>query len=77
MLGKVLLITGGKVNMDFAEEYTASQEYDTVVCADSGLNTAYRLGMPVHYFMGDFDSVSPEILEAYREGKVERTPGGE
>lgn len=71
MLGKVLLITGGKVNMDFAEKYTASQEYDTVVCADSGLNTAYRLGMPVHYFMGDFDSVSPEILEAYREGKVE------
>lgn len=71
MLGKVLLITGGKVNMDFAEEYTATQEYDTVVCADSGLNTAYRLGMPVHYFMGDFDSVSPEILEAYREGKVE------
>lgn len=71
MLGKVLLITGGKVNMDFAEEYTASQEYDTVVCADSGLNTAYRLGMPVHYFMGDFDSVSPEILKAYREGKVE------
>lgn len=71
MLGKVLLITGGKVNMDFAEEYTASQEYDTVVCADSGLNTAYRLGMPVHYFMGDFDSVSPEILEAYRKGKVE------
>ena len=71
MLGKVLLITGGKVNMDFAEEYTASQEYDTVVCADSGLNTAYRLGMPVHYFMGDFNSVSPEILEAYREGKVE------
>ena len=57
--------------MDFVEEYTASQEYDTVVCADSGLNTAYRLGMPVHYFMGDFDSASPEILEAYREGKVE------
>ena len=57
--------------MDCAEEYTASKEYDTVVCADSGLNTAYRLGMPVHYFMGDFDSVSPEILEAYREGKVE------
>ena len=56
--------------MDFAEEYTASKEYDTVVCADSGLNTAYRLGMPVHYFMGDFDSVSPEILEAYRDGKV-------
>lgn len=54
MLGKVLLITGGKVNMDFAEEYTASQEYDTVVCADSGLNTAYRLGMPGSLFYGRF-----------------------
>lgn len=45
MLGKVLLITGGKVNMDFAEEYTASQEYDTVVCADSG----FKHGIPAWY----------------------------
>lgn len=70
MLGKVLLISGGKAEMDFIREYTASLKYDTVVCADSGLDTAYRLGMPVHYFMGDFDSVTPQVLEAYRAGRA-------
>lgn len=70
MLGKVLLISGGKAEIDFIREYTASVNFDTVVCADSGLNTAYRLGMPVRYFMGDFDSVDPEVLEAYRSGRI-------
>ena len=51
MLGKVLLITGGEVNLEFVRKYIDSISYDTVICADSGLNTAYRLKLPVHYFM--------------------------
>lgn len=70
MLGKVLVITGGKADLEFVREYTNSMEYNTVVCADSGLNTAYRLGIPVQYFMGDFDSVDENILEEYRTGTV-------
>lgn len=70
MLGKVLLITGGEVDLEFARKYTGSIDYDTVICADSGLNTAYCLKIPVQYFMGDFDSVDPQILEAYRNGEV-------
>jgi len=70
MLGKVLLITGGEVNLEFVRKYIDSISYDTVICADSGLNTAYRLKLPVHYFMGDFDSVTPQILESYRNGTV-------
>lgn len=70
MLGKVLLITGGEVDLEFVQKYTGSIDYDTVICADSGLNTAYCLKIPVQYFMGDFDSVDPQILEAYRNGKV-------
>lgn len=70
MLGKVLLITGGKVDLEFVRKYKDSIRYDTVICADSGLNTAYRLKIPVQYFMGDFDSVDPQILEAYRIGNV-------
>ena len=70
MLGKVLLLNGGTAELDFVQQYAASMEYQTVVCADSGLNTAYHLGIPVHYFMGDFDSVAPEILEAYKNGEV-------
>ena len=70
MLGKVLLITGGEVDLEFVRKYIDSISYDTVICADSGLNTAYRLKLPVHYFMGDFDSVNPQILESYRNGAV-------
>ena len=70
MLGKVLLITGGEVDLEFVRKYIDSISYDTVICADSGLNTAYRLKLPVHYFMGDFDSVTPLILESYRNGTV-------
>ena len=66
MLGKVLLITGGEVDLEFVRKYIDSISYDTVICADSGLNTAYRLKLPVHYFMGDFDSVSQETLAEYR-----------
>lgn len=70
MLGKVLLITGGEVDLKFVRKYIDSISYDTVICADSGLNTAYRLKLSVHYFMGDFDSVTPQILESYRNGTV-------
>lgn len=70
MLGKTLLISGGHIDIRFVQEYLKTHRFDAVVCADSGLNTAYRLGLPVRYFMGDFDSVDPEVLEQYRQGLV-------
>lgn len=68
MLGKTLLLSGGKTDLTFASSYLKNHSFDTVVCADSGLDTAYSLGIPVQYVMGDFDSVSPDILQAYRNG---------
>lgn len=70
MFGKTLIIAGGVVDIDFVREYLKGQEFDTVVCADSGLDSAYRLGLPVHYAMGDFDSVSKEVLESYQKSEV-------
>jgi len=66
MLGRTLIISGGVVDIGFAKEYLKDMEFDTVVCADSGLDSAYRLGLPVHYAMGDFDSVSSEAREGYQ-----------
>lgn len=74
MFGKTLIFSGGKINLDFAREYLSQYNFDTVVCADSGLETAYRLGVDVHFVMGDFDSVSPELLKQYQEKKI---PGSE
>lgn len=67
MFGRVLIISGGVVDIDFAKQYLVDKEFDTVVCADSGLDSAYQLGIPVHYAMGDFDSVSREVLQRYQQ----------
>jgi thiamine pyrophosphokinase len=47
-----------------------------VIAADVGLAEAMRLGVPVDVLVGDLDSVSGEMLEAYlrRGGRVRRHP---
>ena len=67
MLGNTLLIGGGQVDLAFAKEYIRKQGFDTVVCADSGLDAADRLALDVDYVMGDFDSVSTKIYQKYHQ----------
>lgn len=69
MLGRTLLFSGGRINLSFAAEYLKGQVFDSVVCADSGLHAAYQLKMPVSFFLGDFDSVNPEVLKYYQSGE--------
>lgn len=73
MLGKTLLISGGITDLDFAAQYLSEHSFDSIVCADFGLEAAYALRLPVKYIMGDFDSVSPEILKYYRHLKETST----
>lgn len=75
MLGTVLLLTGGKIDLDFAAEYMADRQFDVIVCADSGINAAYALQLPVDYIMGDFDSASGEILQKYQRQQVANSIG--
>ena len=69
MVGNVLMIAGGEVDISFAEDYIRGKEFDMVLCADSGLDAAFLLGLPVHYAMGDFDSVSEGALRHYRQDR--------
>lgn len=66
MPGKILIIAGGELDISFAKEYLESHAFDRVVCADAGLEGARKLQLPVDCVMGDYDSVSREVLEAYR-----------
>lgn len=70
MLGRTVLFCGGKIDISFVADYLKGKKIDTVVCADSGLHAAAQLNLPVDYFMGDFDSVSPELLERYKKQTV-------
>ena len=62
MLGKTILFSGGKYDIAFIKQYLADKSFDTVACADSGLEAAHAVGVNVDYIMGDFDSVSQETL---------------
>lgn len=67
MFGKTLIIGGGVVDIHFAQEYIKDKGFDTVVCADSGLDAAYHMGLDVDFAMGDFDSVSKDVYKKYKE----------
>lgn len=71
MLGKTLIIAGGAINIAFARKYLAGKDFDTVICADSGMDAAEQLGLKVQYAVGDFDSVSETALKKYRESETE------
>lgn len=57
------------MDIPFAEEYLQTQSFDRVACADAGLDAARALRLSVDCVMGDFDSVSAEVLEEYRSRK--------
>ncbi len=64
---RVLIITGGTISREFAGEYLKNQKFDTVIAVDGGLVNARNLGIPIHYIVGDFDSVPRELIDYYRK----------
>ena len=58
--------------MEFVSEYLKNEQFDHVVCVDSGLDSAAKLGVRVDVILGDFDSVSSEVLERYKEKQEEK-----
>lgn len=67
MSGDILIIGGGTVCYSFAEEYIKHYKPGCVACADSGLDTAKKLGLSVDFLLGDFDSVQKETLGSFIE----------
>lgn len=63
-----LVITGGYCNAELAKRYLPENP-DIIIAADSGYETACRLGVEPSIAMGDFDSFKgrlPEDLETLR-----------
>ncbi len=67
----VILAGGDPIPADVMEDIP---EGAFVIAADSGLDQARSIGLPVDLLVGDLDSVSPEALAAASEVPVERYP---
>lgn len=67
---KTLIITGGKINKNFAKKYLKSNKYDIIIAVDKGLETIDYLKLEPQYILGDFDSVNTKILEKYKKQNI-------
>lgn len=63
---RVLIISGGKLDIQWAAKWLSTQHFDYIIAADSGLEYADALHAEVDFLLGDYDSVDASLLEKYR-----------
>lgn len=70
---KMLIITGGKIDLAWAGEWLMKNQFDYVIAADKGLVYADQLNCKVDYILGDYDSVDKDLLDKYRKKNIDIT----
>lgn len=63
---KILIITGGTIQNFFVKKLS-EQHFDCIMAVDGGLKTAHELNLKIDYLIGDFDTVSPDLLSLYEK----------
>lgn len=75
---KVLVITGGKIDVDFALDFLTNHLFDEVIAVDGGLEKVKILeeklsdqgiGFRLTHIVGDFDTVREDVLAEYQNRK--------
>ena len=69
MSKKGVIVSGGSINDAFAIQMIENIKPDYVIGVDSGLNFLYRNQVVPTHIVGDFDSVSPEVITYYKAMK--------
>lgn len=64
-MNRVIIVTGGSVNRDFARQFFDKNEYDYVIAVDGGLKYLNEIGIRPDCLVGDFDTITSEILNLY------------
>ena len=60
------IFAGGEIQEDFVADYAKENQADQIVAVDGGLAVVDRLGLCPTYIVGDFDTVSSELLKKYQ-----------
>jgi thiamine pyrophosphokinase len=63
---KGLILANGQPPKKFVISYLQKKGYSTLICADGGANSAYKLKLLPDYIVGDFDSIRKEVFEYYQ-----------
>ena len=63
---KGVIVSGGSINDSFAMQMIKNIKPDYVIGVDSGLHFLYHNQVVPTHVVGDFDSVSPEVIAYYK-----------
>lgn len=65
-MSETLIISGGSLDIDFACNYLKNHSFEHIIAVDGGLESAMKMNLVPGYIVGDFDTVSKDILDSYR-----------
>lgn len=68
----IIVCNGYDISKEVLEVYKTKGTY--IICADGGANSLRKLGILPDILIGDFDSISPDILNFYRTEGIEIIP---
>jgi thiamine pyrophosphokinase len=75
----LLVVAGGEIrDMAFLRSKISELKPAEIICADSGAGYLHTIGMVPHVIIGDMDSLSPGMLEHFKErgSRIIRFPEG-
>lgn len=67
MSKRTVIVSGGMLEEDFVLPILESEETEFIIGVDKGLEFLYKHDVKPDYIVGDFDSVSRELVDYYRE----------
>lgn len=65
-INTVLILTGGDLDYDYAEDFVKTYPIRYLIAADKGMEFCYRRNILPDAVLGDYDSIDPEIVTYYR-----------
>ncbi len=69
----ILIITGGRIDEDFALGFLYEHRFSHIIVVDGALafwdkvEKKFNKGLKFDHLVGDFDTISPDILEKYQD----------
>lgn len=67
---KTILVCGGEIEDSFALAVFDRIRPELIIGIDRGLEFCYKHKIVPHYILGDFDSISPEVLSYYEKQEI-------
>ena len=63
---KTVIISGGRIERDFALSFLKQEAFDQIIAVDNGLKFLYENQIRPTWIVGDFDTAAPELVEYYQ-----------